>query len=73
MRIGVPRESRPGENRAAATPRTVTALRDLGYDVVVEAGAGENSSASDGAFEGAGAQVVDAPTVWGSDIVLGVY
>ncbi len=72
MRIGVPRESRPGENRAAATPRTVTALRDLGYDVVVEAGAGENSSASDGAFEGAGAQVVDAPTVWGSDIVLGV-
>ncbi len=62
----------PGENRAAATPKTVTALQDLGYRVVVETGAGEGSSASDQAFQAAGAQIVDAPTVWGSDVVLGV-
>ncbi|MEL4358867.1 MULTISPECIES: Re/Si-specific NAD(P)(+) transhydrogenase subunit alpha [unclassified Luteococcus] len=72
MRIGVPRESKPGENRAAATPRTVQDLLKLGYDVVVEHGAGEKSSATDAAFEAAGAQVVDAQTVWTSDIVLGV-
>ncbi|GAA1394774.1 Re/Si-specific NAD(P)(+) transhydrogenase subunit alpha [Luteococcus peritonei] len=72
MRIGVPRESRPGENRASATPKTVTALQELGYEVVVEHGAGEGSSASDAAFEAAGARVVDAQTVWSSDIVLGV-
>ena len=35
MRIGVPRESRPRETRVAATPTTVTALRRLGYEVVV--------------------------------------
>ena len=72
MRIGVPRESLPGENRAAATPRTVTALQELGYDVVVEYGAGDGSSASDAAFQAAGARVADARTVWSSDIVLGV-
>lgn len=72
MRIGVPRESRPGENRAAATPKTVAALRDLGYDVVVEHGAGSASSATDEAFAAAGAAVDDASAVWTSDIVLGV-
>ena len=36
MIIGVLRESSPGETRVAATPATVTQLRNLGYDVVVE-------------------------------------
>ncbi|WP_420174449.1 Re/Si-specific NAD(P)(+) transhydrogenase subunit alpha [Luteococcus sp. OSA5] len=72
MRIGVPRESKPGENRAAATPRTVQDLIKLGYDVVVEHGAGDRSSATDAAFEAAGAQAVDAQTVWTSDLVLAV-
>lgn len=72
MRIGVPKESRPGENRAAATPKTVGELIKLGYDVVVETGAGALSSASDAAFAAAGAQVVDAATVWASDLVLAV-
>ena len=40
MRIGVPAESKPGETRVAATPKTVGQLIGLGYDVVVERGAG---------------------------------
>ena len=40
MRIGVPKESRPGETRVAATPKTVSQMVGLGYEVVVEAGAG---------------------------------
>ena len=40
MRIGVPREQRPGERLVAATPTTVARLADLGYEVVVEHDAG---------------------------------
>ena len=40
MIIGVVRESSPGETRVAATPTTVKQLRQLGYEVVVEPGAG---------------------------------
>ena len=35
MQVGVPTEATPGENRVAATPRTVSQLIKLGYDVVV--------------------------------------
>ncbi|HSN42971.1 MAG TPA: Re/Si-specific NAD(P)(+) transhydrogenase subunit alpha [Propionibacteriaceae bacterium] len=72
MRIGVPQEALPGENRVAATPRTVTQLRELGYDVVVERGAGVRSSAPDQRFADAGAHIAEAAEVWGSDIVLAV-
>ena len=72
MRIGVPQEALPGENRVAATPRTVTQLRELGYDVVVERGAGVRSSAPDHRFADAGADIAEAAEVWGSDIVLAV-
>ena len=40
MRIGIPIESRPGERLVAATPKTVGQLVGLGYEVVVERGAG---------------------------------
>lgn len=73
MRIGVPREHRPGERLVAATPRTVGALRDLGYDVVVETGAGAGATFGDDAYVAAGAQVADAAEVWGSDVVAMVH
>ena len=69
MRIGVPRESRPRETRVAATPKTVGQLVGLGYDVVVEAGAGTAASFSDEAYAAAGARVVDAEQAWSSDVV----
>ena len=40
MQIGVPLETLPGETRVAATPTSVVQLVTLGYDVVVESGAG---------------------------------
>jgi len=67
--IGVPRESRAGETRAAATPKTVEQLVKLGYDVVVEAGAGHGASFADEAYAAAGASVGDRATVWAADIV----
>lgn len=72
MRIGVPRESLAGETRVAATPRTVGQLRQLGYDVCVEAGAGIAAGFDDDAFRGAGADIAAAAAVWSADIVLKV-
>jgi H+-translocating NAD(P) transhydrogenase subunit alpha len=72
MIIGIPRESLPGETRVAATPQTVGQLIKLGYEVVVEAGAGVASSFSDGAFTEAGAGVGPAEQVWTADVVLKV-
>ena len=47
MIIGVIKESRPCETRVAATPGTVEPLRKLGYEVVVEVGAGEAAGVED--------------------------
>jgi NAD(P) transhydrogenase subunit alpha len=72
MIIGIPRESLPGETRVAATPQTVGQLIKLGYEVVVETGAGTASSFSDAAFSEAGAGVGSAEQVWVADVVLKV-
>ena len=69
MQIGVPRETRARETRVAATPKTVGQLVALGYDVVVERGAGEASSFSDEAYVVAGARVVTTEDAWASEIV----
>lgn len=70
-RIGIVAEA-PGENRVAATPTTVPKIIALGYEVVVESGAGAGSSFPDAAYAAAGASVVDAATAWASSVVLKV-
>ena len=50
MIIGVLRDPDPGERRVAATPATVEQLAKLGYQVVVEPGAGAAASFSDEAY-----------------------
>jgi H+-translocating NAD(P) transhydrogenase subunit alpha len=72
MLIGVTHEARPGETRVAATPTTVRQLTGLGYDVVVESGAGVLSSFADDAYAGAGARIGEAEEAWGADVVLRV-
>ncbi|WP_299730590.1 Re/Si-specific NAD(P)(+) transhydrogenase subunit alpha [uncultured Endozoicomonas sp.] len=72
MRIGIPGEVQANENRVAATPDTVGKLQKLGFDVVVERGAGVKASFEDEAFSQAGASVVDRDDVWNSDIILKV-
>jgi NAD(P) transhydrogenase subunit alpha len=69
MRIGVPRESKPGERRVAATPKTVERILKLGYEISVEAGAGAAASFPDEHYLAAGADVV-GEEVWDADIVL---
>ncbi len=59
MRVGVPRERRPGEHRVALTPSAVAGLVAVGVEVVVETDAGEKAGFLDGAYRAAGATVVD--------------
>ncbi|MFE7214204.1 Re/Si-specific NAD(P)(+) transhydrogenase subunit alpha [Streptomyces sp. NPDC057611] len=68
-RIGVPRESKPGETRVAATPKTVEQLIRLGYAVSVESGAGDGAAFDDAAFRAAGAETV-GPEVWNADVIM---
>ena len=72
MRIGIPRESKSGETLVAATTTTAAQLEKLGYEVVVERGAGAAADQSDEAFEAAGFGVVDTDEVWASDVVVKV-
>ncbi|MFF0516864.1 Re/Si-specific NAD(P)(+) transhydrogenase subunit alpha, partial [Streptomyces sp. NPDC004250] len=69
QRVGVVAESIPGETRVAATPATVRPLLGLGYEVVVESGAGSASGFADDAYAEAGASIGEA---WAADVVLKV-
>jgi NAD(P) transhydrogenase subunit alpha len=70
--IGVPRETKPGERRVAATPATVVQLVKLGYEVLVESGAGDPSSFTDAAYREAGAAIGATDQAWGAPIVFHV-
>ncbi len=72
MRIGVPKESRQGETRVAATPKTVSRLVGLGHQVLVESGAGARASYPDEGYADEGARVVDRAAAWDGDVVIKV-
>ena len=72
MRIGIPEEEQPGETLVAATPKTAAKLIALGYDVVVQAGAGAAAKFRDEAYVAAGATIGTAGEVWASDVVTKV-
>jgi NAD(P) transhydrogenase subunit alpha len=72
MKIGIPKERRDDERRAAASPDTIKRYKGLGLEPVVEAGAGDGAAVADQAFADAGATVVSDGSAWDSDLVLKV-
>ena len=73
MIIGIPRETRPGETRVAATPETVKKLAASGkHQIVVETGAGAHASIPDADFQTAGARIGSTAEGLGADVVLKV-
>ena len=74
MKIGVPKEIHEGEKRVATTPEVIGHLRKLGFEVIVEAGAGNGAHFSDALYTEAGATIAnDSKSVWNdSDIILKV-
>lgn len=72
MKIFVPRESRNGESRVAASVDTVKKLTALGAQVFVEKGAGDASGILDGQYTEAGAKTATAKSGSEADVVLKV-
>lgn len=76
MRLLVPRETRPGERRVAVVPSVVGKFTQLGFEVVVESGAGDLAFAPDAAYSAAGALVVPTSEMDGAfaaaDVVASV-
>jgi len=59
MIIGVPKEILPEERRVAAIPETVEKYKQLGFEILVEQGAGEGIFVTDDAYQKAGARIID--------------
>lgn len=74
MRIAIPKERRAEEARVAASPDTVKKFVGMGFDVVVETGAGEGASLLDADFTAAGATIAasEAEALKDADVVLKV-
>jgi len=73
MKIGVAKESFPGEKRVSITPASIPNLKKLGLEVVVQSGAGLSAGYEDSAYADKGAQIV--PTrheAFASDLVVQV-
>ena len=71
MKLAIPKERRDDEPRVAASPETVKKLGQLGFDVVVETGAGLKSSIPDAQYQEAGA-TVSSNVLGDADIVFKV-
>ncbi|WP_291012137.1 Re/Si-specific NAD(P)(+) transhydrogenase subunit alpha [Hydrogenophaga sp.] len=74
QRVGVPREIFAGEKRVATVPEAAAKLIKLGFQVVVESGAGELANFSDDDYRAVGASIAgSAAELWsGCDIVFKV-
>lgn len=72
--IGTPKESAKGENRVAMTPQSAAELQKLGFDCIVQSGAGAAARFSDKDYRDAGVKVVKTATdLWAkSDVVAKV-
>ncbi|CAD6544923.1 NAD(P) transhydrogenase subunit alpha part 1 [Paraburkholderia hiiakae] len=73
MHIGIPAETQTNETRVAATPETVRKYVSQGHRVTVQGGAGAAASFPDEGYTAVGAQLADAATTFGADLVLKVH
>ncbi len=72
MKIGVPKETRDGERRVAATPESVKKLIAAHHEVIVASGAGVTSSAPDDAYRAVGATIGSQDDALGAELVIKV-
>ncbi len=74
LKIGIPKEIKPGENRVAVTPDTVNKLIKRGFTVFVEKSAGLNAGFPDNKYIELGAEIIDDTALLysNSEIILKV-
>jgi NAD(P) transhydrogenase subunit alpha len=74
MKVGVARETAPGERRVALVPDAIDKLRTANISVLVERGAGVGAAFSDDAYVEAEARIVTTEQLYsGSDVVLCIH
>ncbi len=73
MKVGVAKETAPGERRVALVPEVLGKLTAAGLDVLVEHDAGSGAAIPDAAYQEAGATIASTVDLYGqSDVVLRV-
>ena len=74
VKVFVPKESRAGETRVAATPESVKKMIGAGLEVTIESGAGSGSHIQDDRYESAGVAIATDPSaaLADADVVLRV-
>jgi len=72
MKLGVPKETFPGERRVAIVPALVAPLDKLGIEVVVERGAGESAGFPDAAYTAQKATIGSRADVFQADLIAQV-
>ncbi|MFM8921967.1 MAG: Re/Si-specific NAD(P)(+) transhydrogenase subunit alpha [Candidatus Nanopelagicaceae bacterium] len=71
MRVAVPKEIKPGERRVALVPDVINKFTKLGYEVVIESGAGIHAQATNDDYQAAGAKI-STEVIKDADVVLSV-
>ena len=73
MKVGVAKETAPGERRVALVPEVLGKLKTVGLEILVERGAGSGASIPDQSYTDAGASVVSTDDLYAqSDVILRV-
>lgn len=74
MKVGVAKESTPGERRVALVPEAVEKLQGAKTTVLVEHGAGEGAAFPDRLYLDAGAEIVSTASLYEScDVILRIH
>ena len=72
MRIGIPKEKNDNETRVAVVPVSIPKLMKLGFNVVIEKGAGVNSGYTDSEYEEKGAKTASSEEVMKSELIASI-
>jgi NAD(P) transhydrogenase subunit alpha len=73
MKVGVAKETAPGERRVALVPESLGKLTAAGLEILVERGAGDGAFLPDQAYADAGATIVERDALYArSDAILRV-
>ena len=72
MRLGIPKEKNKDETRVSVVPISIPKLNKLGFEVIIEKGAGEKSGYLDSEYEEKGGKISDLDDVMKSDLVVSI-
>ncbi len=75
MKVSIPKEISEGERRVAIVPKMAAQLKKDGYDILVEADAGEAAFFSDSEYEHTGATIVaNAQSIYAeADVIMKIW